>query len=592
MNEKDKKLVRELYTENAISTNRLAAKALLVLGLFVCCLAGLDLFHLYRLGGVWARRGVFISGLMGVSCLPLASHFDYKARWIKHYFMGMIVISSGISFFLYPFNANFLTYGPIVISAMYYDPRIIKRTAVFSWITYVSLLLANCILEETSAVMQAFHAFLEITIFRDPIEVFVNHFLPHCIFFYVVTAACSRIAKHGWETLLKQAKITEEVTAMERDLGAATEMQIHSLPGQTFISEDERFAIKAFMRPAKAVGGDFYDYFIKGDNVIFLVADVSDKGLPAALFMMKAKDAIRASFRTGKTFEEAVATANLLLCNDNSENMFCTAWIGSVNQKSGVGKYANCGHIPPFVKHRDGTIERITNSPDLMLGVFEDTTFASHPLVLSEGDTLIVFTDGLTDAINENGDNFGEERLMQIVQKLSADTLDTSDYLISQVDDFVGNTEQFDDMTSIRAHFFKTSGTETRKYRLTTKEDEADKLLNSVNGMLSASSCPEDTRRNIDVSIDEVCENIREYAYGDNEGSYEVSVCLGDNFIRLTFTDEGEEFNPLAEESVPSEDGLQIGGLGIFLYKTIMDEVSYERKENKNRLQLLKIWNM
>lgn len=590
MNEKEQKLMTQLFYENEIRTNRLASGALMILGVLVCILAGLDFFNLYHLGGNWVRRGVFISGLMCIVLHPISAHFQYKEKWIKRMIMGMVVASSAISFFLFPFNANFLTYGPIVISAVYYNPKLIKKASITSWVLYAILLWANCFLERVSPVFQEFHSFLDITIFREPLEVFVDHFLPHTMFFIIITLACNRIATQGWELLNKQAKITEEVNSMERDLSAATEMQIHSLPNHTFSTDDGNILIKAFMRPAKAVGGDFYDYFEKDNNLVFLVADVSDKGLPAAMFMMKAKDAIRAAFQTESTFEEAVQTANSLLCKDNVENMFITLWVACIDVKSGVGKYANCGHVPPIIKHKNGTVERITNNPDLMMGVFEDAKYTCHPIRVSKGDTFVIFTDGLTDAVNKDGKCFGEERVIDAVRNLSAEEIDTSDYLIQQVDEFVGDTEQFDDMTSIRVHFFKTRKPLHKEFTISVGNAQTEQLMDAVNEMLKKNACPEDIRRNIDVTIDEVCENINEYAYDEGVGNYLVSVDAGTNYIRLTYTDDGVEFNPLTEDAEP--DDLQVGGLGIYLCKNIMDKISYERKDNKNVLNMMKIWNM
>lgn len=587
-----RQIKQEIFYENEVRTNRRASISLEIMGILLLALNVLDVLAIYDLGGEICRRGMFFAAVLSCSVLPIAWKFKFKAKWIKKAIIASVLVSSSVCFFLYPLNADFLSYGAIIISAMYYDRKLIRRTGVISCILYGALLQANIILEKTSPEINAFHAYQEIGIFKFPMEVLTYHFIPHVVFFFVIAFVCDGIAKRGREFVREQAENTEAISVMESDLNAASEMQLSSLPENDFATDGGNVGVTAFMRPAKAVGGDFYDYFVNGDDLIFLVADVSDKGLPAALFMMKAKNAIRAAFLTGESFEKAVRIANDLLCSDNKENMFITLWIASLNIHTGVGMYANCGHLPPLILHEDGSVEYVENEPNLMMGVFKDAEISVHPLRLKAKDTIVVFTDGLTDAINAEGECFGDERLEAAVAKLSAYEFDGNDFLIQEVDRFVGETEQFDDMTSLRVHMAETLDPVVRTLDLKTGAEYTEQVIDRVNGLLAHTSCPTDVRRNIDVAIDDVCENIREYAYDGNEGDFSVDISVGENYIDLTFTDEGMEFNPLEEDEGPLDGEPSIGGLGIYLYKSIMDAVTYSRTVNKNQLRLTKIWKV
>lgn len=586
----DSAIKEKLFFDNEVKTNRLASIALGIMGLTLAALILLDALGIYELGGKVCWNGLFISGIIDCSVYPIARFFNFNKKWIKRLILAAVIISSSICFFLYPLNADFLTYGPIIISAMYYDRSVIKLTGVITCVCYGLMLQANVVFESTWEEIRLFHEYQEITIFRYPMEILTYYFLPHVVFFFVVALVCDGIARRGNEFLIKQAVNSREISMMENELNAASQMQLNSLPERLYFTENGNIAINAMMRPAKAVGGDFYDYFISGNNLIFLVADVSDKGLPAALFMMKAKNAIRASFMADPEFEKAVNMANGLLCSDNKENMFITLWIASINVNTGVGKYANCGHLPPMIRRSDGQVVTLENDPDMMLGVFENTEIRSHVLRLKKDDTLVVFTDGLTDAINEKGESFGDLRLLEAVRALRPEKQEESNLLFQEVDRFVGDTEQFDDMTSIRVHIQQVAGPAEKELELQTGAEHSALLVDEVNRMLEAAECPENVRRNIDVALDEVCENISEYAYEGEAGAYSVKLQVGENYAELIFRDAGKEFNPLAKDTSPEEGELRVGGLGIYLYLSLMDQVGYTRSDNKNILHLMKTW--
>lgn len=440
-------LTSDLFRENEISTNRIASVALLIFGALLSFLGISDVTELYDLGGNICRYLVLGCGIASMAVYPVSRAVRYEPRWVKFVILGMVLLASTVVFFLYPTNALFLCYGPIIISAMYYDHATIRWTALLSWILFCMVLLLSVHLEKTSAIMRTYRAFQGISLFQFPKEVVKNHILPHTLFFFVTALLCDRLAKRGRDLVVRQAEITAEAAAMEADVNAASRIQLSALPEKTFRTADGSLSLEAFMRPAKIVGGDFYDYFMAGDRLVFLVGDVSDKGLPAAMFMMNAKNSARLALQQNTSLKAAAEKINVVLSAENRECMFVSMWIGVLDPKTGDGSYVNCGHLWPFVKRKDGSVEKIENSPDLLVGLYEKAVFREHTFHLGEGDRIILYTDGMTDARNQEEQSFGESGLFSAVQEMPMSSGMVCEYLAEKTDAFASGTDQFDDMT-------------------------------------------------------------------------------------------------------------------------------------------------
>lgn len=253
--------------------------------------------------------------------------------------------------------------------------------------------------------------------------------------------------------------IEDARTRIDAELKYAAEIQHSALPSifPAFPTRDE-FDIYASMNPAKEVGGDFYDfYIIKKHTLVFTIADVSGKGIPASLFMMRAKTALKSFAEGGLSVNDVLTNANYTLCEGNDAGMFVTCWIGFLDLKTGELKFANAGHNPPVLKRKNGTFEYLNPKPaGFVLGGMEGIVYKEQQLQLEPGDQLYLYTDGVTEATNIDEVLFGEERLKASLDK-HAD-LDAKDLCISikkDVDEFVGEAPQFDDITMISLKFFK-----------------------------------------------------------------------------------------------------------------------------------------
>ncbi len=199
-----------------------------------------------------------------------------------------------------------------------------------------------------------------------------------------------------------------------REMAMAADIQENAIP-RVFppFPEERRMDLFASMEPAREIGGDFYDFYFTGPGrLVFLVADVSDKGVPAALFMMRAKTLIKNLAQTGRPLADTVAAANEALCEGNAANMFVTAWIGEIDLDSGTVRYVNAGHNPPLVlRAKDGSASYLRSRPGLVLGAMPVAKYRAGEIALEPGDALYLYTDGVTEQIDPHGELFGEERL-------------------------------------------------------------------------------------------------------------------------------------------------------------------------------------
>ena len=215
---------------------------------------------------------------------------------------------------------------------------------------------------------------------------------------------------------------------------------------------EKRVDIYANMDTAKEVGGDFYDFYFSGrSKITFLIADVSDKGVPAALFMMRAKTIIKSIAQTGKPVAEVVTEANNALCEGNGANMFVTAWIGEIDLESGRISYVNAGHNPPIIIRTDEDDDYLRTRPGLVLGAMSGVKYRSQEVTLAPGEAIYLYTDGLTEQTNDQGEMFGEERLLSFISfgHFQSETQKILSKVSAQVSAFAANMEQADDRTQL-----------------------------------------------------------------------------------------------------------------------------------------------
>lgn len=250
--------------------------------------------------------------------------------------------------------------------------------------------------------------------------------------------------------------ISDAEARIDAELAFAKAIQHSALPS-VFPPYPNRkeFDIWACMHTAKEVGGDFYDfYFVDENTLVFLIADVSGKGIPAAMFMMTAKTLLKSYAESGMDAAQVLTQANNKLCEGNDAGMFVTVWMGYLNTRTGEVTYANAGHNPPLVRHADGSVEFVRSRPGLVLAGMEGIRYRANSIQLEPGDMLYLYTDGVTEATNADNNLYGENRLLAILEHhTNGDVHAVCENVKADVDAFVGEAPQFDDITMLSLRY-------------------------------------------------------------------------------------------------------------------------------------------
>ncbi len=250
--------------------------------------------------------------------------------------------------------------------------------------------------------------------------------------------------------------IAEAAARIDKELEFARNIQHSALPS-VFppYPEHKEFEIFAAMDTAKEVGGDFYDFYRLGKHQLaFLIADVSGKGIPAAMFMMTSKTLIKNLAESGLPLTEIFRQANEKLCEGNDTGMFVTAWLGILDWESGKVDFVNAGHNPPVLV-QGGQASYLDMPSGLMLGGMEGVPYKAGSFTLSPGDMVLLYTDGLPEALNVNTEMFGKERVLQVMQQRAEEPVERLLPLMKEaLDDFVGEADQFDDITMLGMRYF------------------------------------------------------------------------------------------------------------------------------------------
>ncbi len=258
-------------------------------------------------------------------------------------------------------------------------------------------------------------------------------------------------AREQIEYIHATQKEHRQLVDIQSDLSVAREIQ-HAILPRSFklnIPEADKIDIYASMISAKDVGGDFFDFFPIDDHRIgFTIADVSGKGVPAAIFMAVSRTMIKANGIHGITSSECMKTVNDLLCEESLNSMFVTVFYGILDLITGEIEYTNAGHNCPYILRSDGSVDLISSSNNLVLGAIEGIDFASDRLSLDKGDALVLFTDGVTEAEDVDKNQYGDYRLVQLLKsRLGATSQEIVDAVNSSVRQFTISAEQSDDIT-------------------------------------------------------------------------------------------------------------------------------------------------
>lgn len=426
-------------------------------------------------------------------------------------------------------------------------------------------------------------------------------------------------------------RVTAEEERIQTELSLASRIQAAMLPS-VFppFPQRQEFDLFASMDPAREVGGDFYDFFLVDDDHLYMViADVSGKGIPAALFMTTAKVILAQYIIDGKSPEEVLETANDAICATNREEMFISVWIGILEISTGKLIAANAGHEYPVIKRPDGDFELIRDRHGFVLGGMEGMKYSEYEMLMEPGSSLFVYTDGVPEAADSSLEQFGLQRMLASLNENPGGHPEQIVYSVRRaVDGFTGEAEQFDDMTMLclkyngnETHLQNqvddtensagsqcsedttgssmitgNSGAEEESVKELTLEatlDNIPEVTAFVDNLLEKADCPMKAQIQIAVAIDELFSNIARYAYkgGTGKATVRLEFEKQPRAVSITFIDHGIPYNPLKQKDPDitlDADERPIGGLGIFVVKKTMDDVQYEHRDGNNILRIKK----
>ncbi|PWB72258.1 MAG: hypothetical protein C3F07_12320 [Anaerolineales bacterium] len=419
---------------------------------------------------------------------------------------------------------------------------------------------------------------------RDPSHVFTQNEIE------LAETIASQIAA-AVDNAQLHAKTESALGVAERDLEIGRQIQSGFFPET--LPQLPGWEIAAHFHAARQVAGDFYDVFqFKNSKfTAFIIADVCDKGVGAALFMVLFRSLLRAfsetRINTANVKEQLhgiiVNTSNFIAEYHGKSNMFATLFFGVLDPNTGILYYVNGGHEPPVILDKKGAVVERLMPTGPAVGIFPDMGFEVGQIQLNEGDSLVGFTDGTTDAKNVSGEQFSEERLLKTIAVPWTSIFSMIFELNVELQRHIGEQPQFDDITLIS--FRRRSSTDLGHHAIcrTARIEYLEELRNFAEAAARHSGLSADDVFAFKLSVDELCTNIIQYGFeGREPGLLSLSFDVEDETARLVIRDDGKHFSPDQAQSPDIEAGWderEIGGLGIFFVKELMDHVTYDRTD-------------
>ena len=402
-------------------------------------------------------------------------------------------------------------------------------------------------------------------------------------------------------SLIRQIEETKTINEakgrMESELQIARNIQMSMLP-KSFPPFPDRDDIDIYARltPAKEVGGDLYDFFIRDEKLFLCVGDVSGKGIPASLVMA----VTRSLFRTVSAHEsnpsKIVSHINDNIAEDNESNMFVTFWVGVLDLPTGRLRYCNAGHCAPLlIGSGIGVLPIIPNIP---LGIMQGYKYETQEATVCYGTTLLLYTDGLTEATDNSGELFDDQRMLATAQQMYETNhyeptlvVETMEQAVKQ---FVGDAEQSDDLTIMAIQYRKKQKNIRMQHSITLINDveQVPQLADFVDMVCEEVGFDPAVAIQMNLAIEEAVVNVMTYAYPTGTtGNINIEAQANDERLKFTIIDSGIPFDPTTKaevETTLSAEERPIGGLGIYLVRQLMDSINYERVDGKNVLTLRK----
>ena len=386
---------------------------------------------------------------------------------------------------------------------------------------------------------------------------------------------------HAGKSNKQLIESTAKNERMESELQIANTIQMAMLP-KVFPPFMDRLDLNLYgiVDPAKEIGGDLYDFYVRHNKLFFCIGDVSGKGVPAALVMAMTRSLFRNITAHEEQPAEIVRKMNRAIVDQNAQNMFLTLFLGVMDCETGELQYCNAGHNAPVVMV-NGEWLKVNVVPNLPLGIEPEFVFEAQQTKLQHGDTLFLYTDGLSEAENIRHEQYGEERMMKELMDERMKGLSPRkmvEQMQASVEAFREGADQSDDLTMLVVRY------QTPALMMRNDIEQIPTLSEWIEGL----GIPDELSMPINLALEEIVSNVMLYAYPHSSGRVLVEYTAP---LIFTITDSGIPFDPTKQKEADitlSAEEREIGGLGIHLVRQIMDEVIYERVEDKNVLTLIK----
>ena len=391
------------------------------------------------------------------------------------------------------------------------------------------------------------------------------------------------------------ARLETEKKVLSHELEIAHDIQMGILKDENEKKQAQGngdIELQTLLVPMREVGGDLFDFHREGDELWFIIGDVSGKGIPAAIFMSAAVNLFRAAEVRATSPKEIMEEMNAILSENNPSLTFVTAFIGCLHIPTGELLFCNAGHCAPLIKHKLSAVNQhsavsiqpsevrcLQIEPNIPLGYDGRYCFVEQGCMLGEGDTLVLYTDGVTEARNERREMLGLKRWSDIVAK--------NEDLPNAIKHFIGQAEPTDDITLMT--ICKKSPVLPMTINVPCREDQWPVLRNAIHSFGLCIGMERKALKKYEVAAEEAVVNILHYSQASE---IEIVLSSQDSAFTIQLMDDGLPFDPT--EHTPNNktiDERQIGGMGIHLIRQIVDEMHYERKKEKNILRMVKLLN-
>ena len=580
--------IHDAFIKNEIQANRVTGLSLFAMSIIILTLIVLGLTGVYNFsgGGYTALSVCLIDFIVGMLTIFVTRGKGKVTKYIIIFAMagGM---SASYSFIGYP--VALFVVVPLLLSGRYYQ----KGFVIYA-ISIVLFLMTSCGM--LGGAFGNYNRYLAglienvdtMTKGQLLAQSLLHVLLPTIFGIIVVGIVALNTAIHGKSLAQEEMDIKLKASQTENELKLATDIQANMLP-RIFppFPDHKEFDIYAIMNPAKEVGGDFYDFFMTDDtHVAIVIADVSGKGVPAALFMVTAKTLIKDHTQLSLTPSEVFTRVNKMLCEGNDAGLFVTAWLGLLDLENGILQYVNAGHNPPLLKSTSNEYKYLRGKRGLVLAGMDAIKYKMEEIKLTPGDRIFLYTDGVTEATNEEDKLYGDDRLLSYMNAHIDEPIDkVLNGLRQDIKYFTGKRAQFDDITMLILDYQNQANSNLIEKIFDARVSEMNEVNMFIETELEKLEVPMKIMNEINICIEEMFTNVCKYGYTNRLGKAKITLLPDGDYLTIVLKDTGIPFNPLSKvdpDIKAKASERKIGGLGIFMVKKMMDEVSYEYIDSMN----------